>query len=179
MPWANGGGVTKELFAHIDQQSGRILWRISMAGVHSDGPFSHFDGYDRVLVLLEGHGLKLSHRDGTRHELSCAYEMAAFPGDVVTHAILSDGPVQDFNVIVDRATFSPAVTLVQHGNNRCPIKADTLAVFAIDNDLLITDPGMDNYPLQKGDLLLVDAPHQGNWTFDGATTIVTQLLRMA
>jgi environmental stress-induced protein Ves len=178
MPWANGMGVTTELFAYKNQQSDRILWRISMASVSSDGPFSHFAGYDRILVLMAGSGLRLSHQDGTEHVLSSAYQLAAFPGDVATHATLLNGPVQDFNVIADRSAFKPTVTILSGGNHRVPIEADVLAVYAVDDSLLITDPGMRSHPVQKGDLLLVDAPDQGNWSFSGATAIVTQLTKI-
>jgi environmental stress-induced protein Ves len=101
MPWANGMGITTELFAHRNEQSDRVLWRISMATVSCDGPFSHFAGYDRILVLIEGAGLRLAHQDGTEHRLTSAYQLAVFPGDVATNATLLDGPVQDFNVIAE------------------------------------------------------------------------------
>ena len=180
MPWSNGGGVTTECFAHREEGSDRILWRISMAGVDADGPFSHFAGYDRILVLMEGQGLRLSHRDGTEHDLCNVYDLAYFGGDAETHASLAGGPVQDFNVIADRSTFRPAVTVIQSGsNNRLSISASVLAVFAIDNDLLIADPDMGSYHLPEGDLLLVEGPTQGDWAVSGATAIVTQLLRVA
>ena len=178
MPWANGMGVTTELFAHKNEQSDRILWRISMASVSSDGPFSHFAGYDRILVLIEGPGLRLSHQDGTEHCLTNAYQLATFPGDVATHATLIDGPVQDFNVITDRTAFKATVTILSFGSNRVSIDADILAVYAVDDNLLVTDPDMHSYPVQKGDLLLVDAPHQGNWSLTGAAAIVTQISKI-
>ncbi len=176
MPWANGGGVTKELFAHNDEHTGRVLWRISMASVNSDGPFSHFDGYDRVLVLLKGQGLKLSHRDGTEHELSTAYELATFPGDIETHATLINGPVQDFNVIVDRCAFGSSVAVLPSGNNcSVPVNTGVLVIYAIDDVLRIVDPSSANHSVQQGDLLLVDAPQPGEWFLSGATSIVIQL----
>jgi environmental stress-induced protein Ves len=178
MPWANGGGVTTELFVHKDERSGRILWRISMAGVDADGPFSHFAGYDRVLVLLQGQGLRLSHQDGTEDYLRSAYELACFAGDIGTCATLTHGPVQDFNVITDRSTFKSAVTVVRAGiNNRLPINASVLAVFAVDMDLVIADPAMGRHCAPRGDLLLVDTPQQGDWTVSGATAIVIQLFQ--
>lgn len=175
MPWANGMGVTTELYAHKNEQSDCILWRISMASVSSDGPFSHFAGYDRILVLIEGPGLRLSHQDGTEHCLTSAYQLATFPADVATHAALIDGPVQDFNVITDRSAYKPTVTVVSSDSNRVSIDADVLAVYAVDDNLLIADPDRHSHPVQKGDLLLVDAPRQGNWSFSDATAIVTQL----
>jgi environmental stress-induced protein Ves len=178
MPWANGMGTTTELFAHRNERSDRILWRISMATVSSDGPFSHFAGYDRILVLIEGAGLRLDHQDGTEHCLTSAYQLAIFSGDVATHATLIDGPVQDFNVIADRSAFKPAVTIVSGGNNRVSIDTDVLAVYAVNDGLLINDPDMHSYPVQKGDLLLADAARRGNWSFSGATAIVTQLSKI-
>ena len=175
MPWANGMGVTTELYVHNNEQSDRILWRISMASVSSDGPFSHFAGYDRILVLLDGPGLRLSHQDGTEHCLTNAYQLATFAGDVATHAALIDGPVKDFNVITDRSAYKPTVTIVASGSDRVAIDADVLAVYAVDDNLLIVDPDRHSHPVPKGDLLLVDAPRQGDWSFSDATAIVTQL----
>jgi environmental stress-induced protein Ves len=175
MPWANGAGVTTELFVHKDEHSGRILWRLSVAGVDTDGPFSHFPGYDRILVLMAGHGLRLNHADDTRHELDKVYDLAVFPGDVATHATLCGGPVKDFNVIVDRAGFRSAVTVVQAGGTCVRVAADVLAVFAVDNDLEIVDPGRVGYRVSRADLLLVDGPRSGDWAFSGATAIVTRI----
>jgi environmental stress-induced protein Ves len=179
MPWANGGGVTTELVARRAQGADRILWRLSMAGVDTDGPFSHFAGYDRILVLLQGQGLGLRHKDGTEHELSNLYDMVSFPGDAETHATLTGGPVQDFNVIADRSTFRSAVSVVQSGNyNRVSVSASVLAVFAVDDDLVIADPDMGSHHLPKGDLLLVDGPQRGGWAFSGGTAIVVQILEI-
>ena len=178
MPWANGMGVTIELFAHRNEQTDRMLWRISIAAVTADGPFSHFAGYDRVLVLLEGAGIWLRHQDGTEQHLGGAYQLAAFAGDVGTHATLVDGPVRDFNVIADRSAFQPSVTIVSGRSHRVSIDADVLAVYALDDKLQIVDPDRHRHAVRKGDLLLVDAPCRGNWSFSGATAIVTQLARI-
>ena len=179
MPWANGGGVTTELYVHREESSGRILWRLSMAGVDTDGPFSHFAGYDRILVLLEGQGLRLRHKDGTEHALSSLYDLASFPGDVETHATLAGGPIQDFNVIAYRSAFRPAVTVIQSGSSdRVTVSASVLAIYAVDGDLVIVDPHMGSHHVPKGDLLLAEAPKQGDWGFLGATAIVIQILEI-
>ena len=49
MPWKNGGGVTTEI---AKDGSEPFLWRASRAQVASDGPFSYFPGYDRILIIL-------------------------------------------------------------------------------------------------------------------------------
>lgn len=176
MPWANGGGVTTELVVHKDESTGRTLWRLSMAGVDTDGPFSHFAGYDRILVLMTGQGLRLSHGNGTEHCLSNVYDMACFPGDLATHATLIGGPVSDFNVIVDRAAFSPSVIVTNDGAGLAvPADANVLAVYAVDHALLVTDPSGGSHHLPQGGLFLVEDPLPGDWRVGGATALVVQL----
>ena len=50
MPWKNGGGTTTEV-AVSPEGAGldHFDWRISMARVEQDGPFSTFPGIDRTL----------------------------------------------------------------------------------------------------------------------------------
>ncbi|MBM7325185.1 HutD family protein, partial [Agrobacterium sp. S2] len=49
MPWKNGGGVTTEIIVHPAKASmADFDWRISMANVAQDGPFSIFPGVDRT-----------------------------------------------------------------------------------------------------------------------------------
>lgn len=177
MPWANGLGVTTELYVHKEPQTGRMLWRISMAGVDTDGPFSHFAGYDRILVLLTGNGLILKHSNKTEHRLTCPYEHAAFPGDIATEATLVDGPVLDFNVIADRASTVPNVTVLPATTGgRIAIRSDHLAIYAVDGDLHVVDASASEHTVPQGDLLFVDDPERGKWLLSGATAIVIQLL---
>src|SRR5215475_5956544 len=81
MPWKNGGGQTTEIAVH---PAGATLadfdWRVSIADITADGPFSGFAGVDRTLVLLSGAGVRLT---GTTHmaELRVPYEPYAFSGD--------------------------------------------------------------------------------------------------
>jgi len=50
MPWKNGGGTTTEIAVAPEGASlNDFDWRISMAHVGADGPFSSFPGIDRTL----------------------------------------------------------------------------------------------------------------------------------
>ena len=64
-PWKNGGGVTREI---VCQPPGAGMdafdWRVSIAHIASDGPFSAFAGVDRIITLLEGAGVRLHSTDG-------------------------------------------------------------------------------------------------------------------
>jgi environmental stress-induced protein Ves len=96
-PWRNGGGVTRELARSDD--AGGLVWRLSVADVESDGPFSHFAGLFRVLTVIEGAGLALNYPGG----LIAAGKGTPvhFRGDIPIDCRLVDGPVRDFNLIFD------------------------------------------------------------------------------
>lgn len=66
-------------------------WRISLASVLVDGPFSHFPGVDRLSVLLKGNNLSLRLADGTSHGLRQVGDAARYPGDVPTTAKVFEG----------------------------------------------------------------------------------------
>lgn len=104
-PWKNGRGFTTQLA--IDD-GGSIVdfgWRISMARVDEDGPFSSFLDYERSLVLLRGHGIELRHDDGTVDRLVAPLDIARFDGGRSTHGCLVDGGITDFNVITRVSRF--------------------------------------------------------------------------
>jgi environmental stress-induced protein Ves len=120
MPWRNGLGTTTEI-AVEPLGPDRFRWRLSIADVAESGPFSRFDGYDRVIAVVTGSGMRLAvegrpivlvDRQSTPH---------AFPGDAATDCTLIDGPIRDFNLIVDRATTTG--TLVGFGG-RTTVKLD-------------------------------------------------------
>ena len=61
MPWQNGGGNTYEVARAPDGAgSTAFTWRISIAEVVNDGPFSSLPGIDRIIVLIEGTQMALT-----------------------------------------------------------------------------------------------------------------------
>ncbi|RYB07930.1 HutD family protein [Lichenibacterium ramalinae] len=111
MPWKNGGGETTEILAH---PAGAGLdafdWRISMARVAADGPFSAFPGIDRTLTVLDGAGLDLAIGGAAPVRLDPASGPLSFPADSPCHGRLVAGPVTDLNVMTRRGRFFHAVT---------------------------------------------------------------------
>ncbi|MGO6905167.1 HutD family protein, partial [Rhizobium ruizarguesonis] len=60
MPWKNGKGETVEIAVFPpDASINDFDWRVSMATVAEDGPFSIFPGIDRTLAILDGNGMVL------------------------------------------------------------------------------------------------------------------------
>jgi uncharacterized protein len=100
MPWANGRGQTVELVRqnYID---GRLFYRLSMATVSEDGPFSLFPGINRSLTVIDGPGFDLV---GEQRRLRAdPLVPVAFPGDWRVSAAKVRGTSQDFNVMACRA----------------------------------------------------------------------------
>ena len=109
MPWRNGGGTTTEIA--IAPESAVLggepfLYRVSIADVAADGPFSRFEGYDRHIMLLAGAGMTLDCGGHGRIELTAPFEPRSFSGDWDVRGTLVAGPVRDFNLITDRARTS-------------------------------------------------------------------------
>lgn len=113
MPWKDGGGQTTEIAVH---PAGATLanfdWRLSIADIAADGPFSGFPGVDRTLVLLSGAGMRL---DGSAHaaELRAPYEPYAFSGDDAISCSLVAGPVRDLNLMLRRGRVSGRIVVVR------------------------------------------------------------------
>jgi environmental stress-induced protein Ves len=102
-PWKNGGGVTTEIAIH---PAGAALdafdWRISLATVAVDGPFSIFPGIERTLTVLSGAGIDLAVEGLADVRLDSASLPYFFPGDAMAGARLVDGPIDDLNVMTRR-----------------------------------------------------------------------------
>lgn len=97
-PWRNGGGVTRELARR--PTDGDFEWRLSVADVAADGPFSSFPGVDRILVLLRGNGMTLRFGDdGSTVRLDQPTDLLAFAGERPVDAVLHDGPTLDLNLM--------------------------------------------------------------------------------
>lgn len=58
--WHNGQGTTREIMREDNASGSRFRWRLSMADITCDAPFSAYGGYQRILSLLEGPGLRLT-----------------------------------------------------------------------------------------------------------------------
>lgn len=110
MPWKNGGGTTTEIAVAPDGAGlDDFDWRVSMARVGTDGPFSSFPDVDRTLTVLSGEGITLDVEGRMPLELFSTSDPATFPADVATSCRLLGGPVTDLNVMVRRGRFTADV----------------------------------------------------------------------
>lgn len=98
--WKNDGGWTTELARSGSADDFR--WRVSIADIEADGPFSSFPGVDRDLLLLEGNGIELDFDSTPTQCLQRRFERMHFAGEAEVYCRLLAGPTRDFNVMVRR-----------------------------------------------------------------------------
>ena len=157
MPWKNGGGVTTEIVVHPEGSAlDAFDWRVSMAQVASDGPFSAFPGIDRTLAVLEGAGISLTI--GGEEPVLLGKESAplTFPADQPTHGALATGPILDLNVMVRRGSVRASVErhVVSGTLDLSPEPGWTLVLVNQGSALLRHDGSVEN--LDARDCLLVE-----------------------
>jgi len=133
MPWANGRGHTTEI-ARMEDDAG-LLWRLSMAQVTEDGPFSLFPGIDRSLTVIDGAGFAL---ESPRWRLAAApFLPVGFPGDVAVSARDVTGASVDFNVMWRRGAL---MARVRSGTGMFAAESRSVAVLALaDQQITVND----------------------------------------
>jgi environmental stress-induced protein Ves len=164
MPWRNGAGRTTEIAAFPSRAAPDAFdWRISVADVVKDCPFSHFAGVDRTIVVIAGAGMRLDD-DGHAVSLTCASEPYAFSGDAAVGCTLLDGPVRDFNLMLRRDRARGRVTVMRGegarvaparfrlcytvtGAYECLLAGHVPLTVAADHALLVEDDGGAAVPL--------------------------------
>ncbi|MFG2792551.1 HutD family protein [Streptomyces sp. NPDC048419] len=142
VPWKNGGGLTREV-ASAPSQAGMsdFVWRASLADVAEPGPFSRFEGVDRIITLVDGPGMVLTV-DGTSHTVSEPYVPFPFPGEATTDCRLLGGRLVDFNVMVRRGRATAQVEIVRDRVLVSTPAETTLLAVVLDGSAVFEAPGL-------------------------------------
>lgn len=127
-PWKNGGGTTREIAAWPEGAGiDGFDWRVSIATIDRPGPFSAFHGIDRVIMLLDGAGVRLRSGDGRiDHRLDRPHAPFAFPGDVALDCEMLGGSSTDFNVMTRRGRLCAELRVLDAGGDIAPAQAGLL-----------------------------------------------------
>lgn len=159
--WKNGGGMTREVVRHPAGSSlDDFAWRISVAAVSMDGPFSAFPGIDRSLALINGSGLVLQ-RDGQLVTLTSRTPAFEFAGEEKVEGFLTAGTVTDFNVMSRRQWFTHRLERRTVSGSLCiPHFGHAVLVYVVRGTSCILFPQLTAAPLMPGDAVLLTAPGQ-------------------
>ena len=152
VPWRNGGGETLEILVYPADAGTEFEWRVSMAPVTAPGPFSRFEGIDRVLTVIEGKGILLA-LDGAAPVMVDAAPVA-FSGDIPCTATLVDGPIVDLNVMTRRGRWRSDVRWAEAHD---PIASGGHHLVLAAGGPLSGHVGATRFALAPRDALLLDA----------------------
>jgi len=182
MPWKNGAGRTTEIAVHPPGAAlDAFAWRVSIADVERDGPFSRFPGIDRTIVLLAGSGMRLAGPatspegpgmdrkglgmgpKGTAREVELTTRFVAhdFSGDDAIDCTLLAGPCRDFNAMFRRGRARGRVAVVRDSPARLE-SAHFRVSYAAKGPHECTVPGFGAHRLDEGHALLVAASIAGD-----------------
>ena len=165
MPWKNGGGSTTEIAVVPPEADLETFgWRVSMADVTADGPFSVFPGIDRTLAVLSGRGIELTIDDHRAVTLTAASAPFAFAADLPTRGVLVDGPIRDLNVMTRRGQFRHAVTplRLESLTRLDSTTATTVVLFCQSGRAELLGAG-GRWPLAAGDAAVVEQAERDDW----------------
>lgn len=103
--WKNDGGWTTEIARRpLAADSSDFRWRVSIADIETDGPFSAFPGIDRELLLLAGNGMDVDIDERAPVRLTQRFQHIRFAGEDSVVCRLLAGPTRDFNVMTHRGS---------------------------------------------------------------------------
>ncbi|QEU96913.1 HutD family protein [Streptomyces kanamyceticus] len=174
VPWKNGGGITREVASGVVRTplvpaefTVGFDWRVSVADVDAQGPFSSFPGIDRVITLVEGDGMVLTV-EGTAQSVAPLVPFA-FSGDAATDCRLEAGAVRDMNVMTRRGRAAAHVRILPVSVARaatmvCPA-GETLLVMAVTEGITVAAP--DGHQAALGPLDCVRHEGPGPLTLSG------------
>ena len=157
--WKNGGGSTTEItvsppgagLEHFD-------WRISLATIAQDGPFSSFPGIDRTLALVEGAGAILDIDGETRFLLGDEEPVLEFAGESRVLATLNGAPTTDFNVMTRRARCHHRLGRRRlSGISQFAPRGDVTVLFLAEGDSLAVNSDAERIGLVRFDAVVFDA----------------------
>ncbi|MCU1447731.1 HutD family protein [Cryobacterium sp.] len=158
-PWRNGTGSTSEILVRAgaadaatgepDTATGRFDWRLSIATVSADGPFSTFPGVDRSLMALSAAGLGITD-EGAAVWLG-QYDVHDFPGENSVASTGVTGETLDLNLMCDR------------GRRRGTLGAESVSGMGT-----VAAADADEVAVVFLDGWLVCREHPGPWTTLGA-----------
>ena len=181
MPWRNGLGSTVEIMKRTIPDSEDFVWRISMADVVTDGPFSCFNNSDRTLLLLNGNGMTLDIKKEQTNStetisLSDPLQGARFRGDDPTIATLHNGPITDFNIMTHRDHCDAEVVCGHEPEeSNIAINCDEALIYCVTGELSVESESGKKWVLPDNITLYVRKPAEQNFVLSGGKFIAIQI----
>lgn len=117
--WRNGLGVSWDIASEPAGSGPQdFSWRLAIARIDGDVPFSHYDRVDRVFTLLDGNGLDLTVEGTGRLAAHDCFVPHRFPGDAATMCKLRGGPCRALNLFLGRDQWQAGVDIMKPAGAR-------------------------------------------------------------
>lgn len=111
IPWPNGGGITRDLAlqrAASGAPGPAFDWRLSLADIDRDGPFSRIEGVDRVFAPIDAS--VVLRFAGRTVAIDAGAEPLRFDGEAAPGAALAAGrPCRALNLMLARGRATGAM----------------------------------------------------------------------
>ena len=171
-PWKNGGGSTTELaIAPPGASLDKFDWRISLATIAADGPFSRFSGVNRSLGLVDGPGVYLDIDEQGRFALNEDEPLIDFAGESHVIATLAGGPSTDFNVMTRRGRCHHKLgRRVLDGTSEFAPRGDVSVLFLAEGDSLSVCSDSERIGMVRYDAVIFDT--HTVWTLEAGQATV-------
>jgi len=154
MPWKNGGGFTEEITRDNGEGLDGFGWRLSIADIEESGGFSVFAGYQRIITVLQGDGMRLQV-DGQASRPLLPFDAFAFSGESQVSCNLLGGAIRDFNLIYAPQRYRARLQWFD-GTSRLYSSASTVLLFAASGQVEVAIAGHDTQRLGLYDCLRVE-----------------------
>jgi hypothetical protein len=169
-PWKNGGGTTQSLVCWPNPSD--WVFRMSVARIDSDGPFSEFKGVDRWFAVLSGEGVVLQFPE-RRVEAGALDAAVQFSGDLPCQCSLINGPTVDFNLMVQGVSANMA--RIDRSPYIAKFKAQTtLAIFVVEAGGRVR-MGAQNFELNANSLYWITLDHDLEIEFNDMHLLLIQM----
>ncbi|NYT71558.1 HutD family protein [Halomonas sp. QX-2] len=145
--WQNGGGVTREV-ARQEGDGKSPGWRVSVAELDREGPFSIIAGVRRHFTVIGEYPVTLVLPD--QRAVLAPRESFIFEGEAAVNCLLPEGPSRALNLMYNPANWQASVRwLTSGGPLRQAPSAETL-ILAVDGQAWLV--GESSLPITSGDI---------------------------
>ncbi len=119
--WRNGGGQAMDIAVQAARTgatgtdgAGDFTWRVALADIERDGPFSVYGkNIERIITLLDGNGFDLDFAEAPGIAVRTPHMPTRFRGDWTAHCRLQGGRCVVFNVMHDDAACSAQLNIIR------------------------------------------------------------------
>lgn len=139
--WRNGRGVSWDIAS--DRPGEAFDWRLAVARIDNDAPFSHYPGIDRIFTLIDGAGLSLDVAGAGVLPVPERFVPTHFSGDADCTCKLINGPCRALNLFLRRDSVGAQVIIHDGGGSVAVGHSGDTLLFVLRGTARVGDAALD------------------------------------